>query len=94
MYAAFKIINSSLDIGMDFGKEYQMRKADDPRDITTLRQATQTGPGAPALAGDSTMSKFEKLVGHRRPAGPEKIRQPDPQVYRAAHTPDSIGDCP
>jgi len=26
MYAGFKIINPSLDIGMDFAKEYQMAK--------------------------------------------------------------------
>ena len=37
-----------------------LRQADDPRDITALRRATQTGRPP---AGDSTMSKFEKLVG-------------------------------
>jgi hypothetical protein len=26
MYAAFKILNPSLDIGMDFSQEYQMAK--------------------------------------------------------------------
>ena len=44
-----------------------LRQADDPRDITTLRRATQTGR---PLAGDSAMSKFEKLVGRRLRALP------------------------
>ncbi|MGC8542007.1 MAG: hypothetical protein ACP5QA_15460 [Phycisphaerae bacterium] len=44
-----------------------LRHADDPRDITALRRATQTGR---PLAGDRTMSKFEKLVGRRLRALP------------------------
>ena len=44
-----------------------LRHADDPRDIKALRRATQTGR---PLAGDRTMSKFEKLVGRRLRALP------------------------
>ncbi|MGC9260017.1 MAG: hypothetical protein ACP5I8_08085 [Phycisphaerae bacterium] len=47
---------------------------DDPRNITTLRRATQTGR---PLAGDRTKSKFEKLVGRRLRALPPGRRQND-----------------
>lgn|GEM_PF-6090097 len=64
----------------------------DQDDITTLRRATQTGR---PLAGDSTMSEFEKLAGRRLralpPEGHEKTQQPDPQGRSAPHTPYLIG---
>ncbi len=49
------------------------RQADDPRAISTLHRATQTGQ---PLAGDSAMSKFEKRVGRRLRALPPSERQP------------------
>ena len=44
-----------------------LQQPDDPNDVTILRRATQTGR---PLAGDSTMSKFEKFVGRRLRALP------------------------
>ena len=50
-----------------------LKLSDDPGDVTTLRRATHTGR---PLAGDSILSKFEKLLGRRlRPLPPGRPRK-------------------
>ncbi|MGC8561415.1 MAG: transposase [Phycisphaerae bacterium] len=44
-----------------------LQLSDDPRDVTSLRRATHTGR---PLAGESILSKFEKLLGRRLRALP------------------------